>query len=35
MLKRPRRNRRTPAIRSLVSETLLSPADLVACFFVV
>lgn len=35
VLKRPRRNRRSPAIRSLVAETLLSPADLVAAFFVI
>ncbi len=35
ILKRPRRNRRSPAIRSLVAETLLSPADLVACFFII
>ncbi len=34
MLKRPRRNRKTPAIRSLVEETVLRPADLVAPFFV-
>lgn len=34
-LKRPRRNRRTSAIRSLVAETLLSPADLVMSFFVI
>jgi porphobilinogen synthase len=34
MLKRPRRNRRSPAIRSLVAEHALSPADLVAPFFV-
>ncbi len=33
MHKRPRRNRKTPAIRSLVEETLLRPADLVAPFF--
>jgi porphobilinogen synthase len=30
---RPRRNRRTPAIRSLVRETLLSPADLILPMF--
>ena len=34
MLKRPRRNRKTPAIRSLVEETVLRPSDLVAPFFV-
>ena len=34
MHKRPRRNRKTPAIRSLVEETILRPADLVAPFFV-
>lgn len=34
MHKRPRRNRRTPAIRSLVEETLLRPSDLVMPFFV-
>ncbi len=32
--KRLRRNRRTPAIRSLLEETHLTPADLVAPFFV-
>ncbi|MBS3905176.1 MAG: porphobilinogen synthase [Simkania sp.] len=35
MLKRPRRNRKNPAIRSLVEETRLSPADLVAPLFVI
>lgn len=35
MFKRPRRNRRTPSIRSLIQETILSPADLVAPFFVI
>ncbi|HEY5260247.1 MAG TPA: porphobilinogen synthase [Rhabdochlamydiaceae bacterium] len=34
ILKRPRRNRRTPSIRSMVAETTLLPADLVAPFFV-
>lgn len=34
-MKRPRRNRRSTAIRSLVQETALSPADLVAPLFVV
>jgi porphobilinogen synthase len=34
LLKRPRRNRRSPAIRSLVAETTLKAADLVAPFFV-
>lgn len=32
---RPRRNRRSAAIRSMVEETTLSAADLVAPFFVV
>jgi porphobilinogen synthase len=35
MLKRPRRNRRSPAIRSLVRENVLRPEDLVAPFFVI
>ena len=35
MLKRPRRNRKTPAIRSLVRENVLHKEDLVAPFFVV
>ncbi len=35
MLKRPRRNRRTSAIRSLTEETFLRAADLVAPFFIV
>ena len=35
MLKRPRRNRKSASIRSLVEETVLRPADLVAPFFVV
>lgn len=35
MLIRPRRNRRTPAIRSLVRETELSASDLVAPVFVI
>lgn len=35
MDQRPRRNRRTPAIRSLVGETLLLPSDLVAPFFLI
>lgn len=34
MLKRPRRNRRSPAIRSLIEETILTPSDLVVPFFV-
>ena len=34
LLKRPRRNRQTAAIRSLVQETTLTPADLVVPFFV-
>jgi porphobilinogen synthase len=34
MLKRPRRNRVTPAIRSLCQETLISPADFIMPFFV-
>ncbi len=34
MLKRPRRNRRTAAIRSLVEETTLCPSDLVVPFFI-
>lgn len=34
MLKRPRRNRRSPAIRSLIEETMLRPSDLVVPFFV-
>ena len=34
MYQRPRRNRRTPAIRALVEENGLSPQDLVAPFFV-
>ncbi len=33
MLKRPRRNRKTPAIRSLLQETVLLPQDLVVPFF--
>ncbi len=33
LYKRPRRNRKTPSIRSLVEETILRPADLVAPFF--
>lgn len=35
MLTRPRRNRKSPAVRSLVEETVLRPADLVAPFFIV
>jgi len=35
MLIRPRRNRRTSAIRSLVRETELSPSDLVAPVFII
>lgn len=35
MLKRPRRNRKSPAIRSLVSENVLRPQDLVVPFFVI
>ncbi len=34
MLKSPRRTRRTPAIRSLCQETLLSPEDFIMPFFV-
>lgn len=34
LLKRPRRNRRTPSLRSLVAETVLLPSDLVVPFFV-
>jgi porphobilinogen synthase len=34
MLKRPRRNRKSPAIRSLCRETLLSPEDFIMPFFV-
>jgi porphobilinogen synthase len=34
-MKRPRRNRKSPAIRSLIEESRLSPSDLVAPFFVV
>jgi porphobilinogen synthase len=34
LFKRPRRNRTSPSIRSLVAETVLQPADLVAPFFV-
>lgn len=33
LIKRPRRNRKSPAIRSLVEETVLHPADFVAPFF--
>jgi porphobilinogen synthase len=35
MLKRPRRNRKSAAIRSLVEETILRPSDLVAPYFIV
>lgn len=35
MLKRPRRNRKTEAVRSLCQETYLSPQDLIMPFFVV
>ena len=35
MLKRPRRNRKSPSIRALVEETILLPADLVVPFFIV
>jgi porphobilinogen synthase len=35
LLKRPRRNRISPSTRSLVQETVLRPADLVAPFFVI
>ncbi|MBY0529305.1 MAG: porphobilinogen synthase [Rhabdochlamydiaceae bacterium] len=35
MLKRPRRNRKSAAIRSLVEETILRPADLVVPFFLI
>lgn len=34
LLRRPRRNRRTPAIRSLIEETTLRASDLAAPFFV-
>ncbi|MCB1107793.1 MAG: porphobilinogen synthase [Chlamydiia bacterium] len=34
LLKRPRRNRKSPAIRSLACETILSPSDLVVPFFI-
>ncbi|HSX12260.1 MAG TPA: porphobilinogen synthase [Rhabdochlamydiaceae bacterium] len=34
MLKRPRRNRRSPAIRSLIEETSLHPSDLAVPFFI-
>jgi porphobilinogen synthase len=34
MLRRPRRNRKTVAIRSMVEETILRPSDFVAPFFV-
>lgn len=33
MLKRPRRNRKSPAVRSLIAETVLQPCDLVMPFF--
>ena len=33
LIKRPRRNRKTPAIRSLIEETILRPEDFVAPFF--
>lgn len=33
MLKRPRRNRKSPALRALVEETRLHPSDLIAPFF--
>ena len=35
MYQRPRRNRRTPSIRSLTQETTLYPQDLVAPFFLI
>ena len=35
LLARPRRNRKTSAIRHLVEETILRPADLVMPFFVI
>lgn len=35
ILKRPRRNRKSPSIRSLVEENQLQPSDLVAPFFVI
>jgi porphobilinogen synthase len=35
MIKRPRRNRKSPAIRALVEETILRPEDLVAPFFLI
>jgi porphobilinogen synthase len=35
LLKRPRRNRKSQAVRSLVEETLIHPSDLVMPFFVI
>lgn len=35
LIKRPRRNRKSPAIRSLIQETHLSPSQLVAPLFIV
>ena len=35
LLQRPRRLRRTPALRALVEETVLRPADFIAPLFVV
>lgn len=35
LLKRPRRNRKSPAIRSLVQETTLQASDLIVPFFIV
>jgi len=35
MLKRPRRNRKSPSIRSLVQETYLKPEDFVVPFFLI
>ncbi len=34
MIKRPRRNRKSPSIRAMVEETILRPSDLIAPFFV-
>ena len=35
LLNRPRRNRRTPAVRALVRETVLTPSDLIQPLFVI
>ncbi len=35
ILRRPRRNRKSPAVRSLCQETVLTPADFVAPFFII